>query len=143
MAAAKKTAPAKSAGKGAPPAKAPPAKATPKPAAGAKGNPPPAKPAPTATPGKPAAQKPGALPASAGAKMHAADDEAPVVVPKLKLEKHAGRDTLCQIEIVKEGHFFIARTQTEGGQAKEYKNTVFEDLLTEMVITLQEQLQDK
>ena len=80
---------------------------------------------------------------SANAKMHAADEEAPVVLPKFKLEKHAGKDTLCQIEIVKDGHFFIARTQTEGAADKEYKNTVFEDLLTEMVITLQEQLVDK
>nr|QEO74571.1 hypothetical protein [uncultured bacterium] len=50
--------------------------------------------------------------------------------------------TLCQIEILKDGHFFIARTQTESGLAKEFKNTVFEDLLTEMLITLQEQLTD-
>jgi len=47
--------------------------------------------------------------------------------------------TLCQIEILKEGHFFIARTETAGG-TKEYKNTVFEDMLTEMLITLQEQM---
>lgn len=48
-------------------------------------------------------------------------------------------DQLCHIEILKDGHFFIARTETEGGE-KEFKNTVFEDMLTEMVITLQEQL---
>ena len=54
----------------------------------------------------------------------------------------AARETLAQIEIVKDGHFFIARAQTDAG-AKEYKNTVFEDLLTEMLITLQEQLADK
>jgi len=53
-----------------------------------------------------------------------------------------GREALCQIEILKDGHFFIARTSTEAGQ-KEYKNTVFEDMLTEMVITLQEQLADR
>jgi hypothetical protein len=50
-------------------------------------------------------------------------------------------ETLCHIDIVREGHFFIARTETEAGD-KEYKNTVFEDLLTEMLITLQEQLID-
>lgn len=61
--------------------------------------------------------------------------------PAPKLEKLA-EGVLCQIEVLKDGHFFIARTQTESGQAKEFKNTVFEDLLTEMLITLQEQLAD-
>lgn len=51
-------------------------------------------------------------------------------------------DMLCHIEIVKEGHFFIARTETDAGE-KEFKNTVFEDMLTEMMITLEEQLIDK
>ncbi len=141
MAAAKKTAPAKKPAKASPPkAKPAPAKAAPK-AAPAK-----AMPGKPTTPSKAPPTPPksmGKLAASAGAKMHAADEEAPVVLPKFKLEKHAGKDTLCQIEIVKDGHFFIARTVTDGGAAKEYKNTVFEDLLTEMVITLQEQLQDK
>lgn len=50
-------------------------------------------------------------------------------------------DSLCHIDIVKEGHFFVARTETEAGE-KEYRNTQFEDLLTEMLITLQEQLVD-
>ncbi|HLF16753.1 MAG TPA: hypothetical protein VI796_04900 [Candidatus Thermoplasmatota archaeon] len=53
------------------------------------------------------------------------------------------RETLCQIEILKDGHFFIARTQAEGIAPKEYKNTVFEDMLTEMVVNLQEQMTDK
>ena len=48
---------------------------------------------------------------------------------------------LCHIEITKDGHFFIARTETEAGD-KEFKNTVFEDMLTEMMITLEEQLID-
>ena len=48
---------------------------------------------------------------------------------------------MALIEVVKDGHFFIARTETQAG-TKEYKNTVFEDLLTEMLITLQEQLSD-
>lgn len=50
-------------------------------------------------------------------------------------------EALCHIEIVKDGHYFIARTRTENGE-KEYKNTVFEDMLTEMLITLQEQMHD-
>lgn len=50
-------------------------------------------------------------------------------------------ESLCHIEIVKDGHFFVARTETEAGE-KEYKNTIFEDLLMEMLMTLQEQVVD-
>ncbi|MFO1534161.1 MAG: hypothetical protein ABR586_00680 [Thermoplasmatota archaeon] len=125
--------------KSATPAKKTAPKAAAKPAAKA---PAPAK-APSKAPGKP--EQPAAKTASPakGVPAPAAEGEAPPVVPKAGLQKVAGRDTLCQIEIVKDGHFFIARTQTEGAPDKEYKNTVFEDLLTEMVITLQEQLVDK
>lgn len=49
-------------------------------------------------------------------------------------------DLLCHIEILKDGHYFIARTEVQDGTEKEFKNTVFEDMLTEMVITLQEQM---
>ena len=77
----------------------------------------------------------GSGPAAAAAK----GDVEPVPAPKM--EKLA-EGVLCQIEVLKDGHFFIARTQTDQGQAKEFKNTVFEDLLTEMLITLQEQLAD-
>ena len=86
--------------------------------------------------GKPVA-KPGPL--SAMGKAPKAESGEPAPAPKM--EKLAD-GVLCQIEVLKDGHFFIARTQTDTGQAKEYKNTVFEDLLTEMLITLQEQLAD-
>jgi len=139
---AKKTAPAKAPAKPAAPSKAAapaktPAKAAAKtvPAAPAKATPAKAGQAKTAMPPMPAGKP---SPAAAST-----DGEPAPVMPKGGLQKVAGRDTLCQIEIVKDGHFFIARTQTEGAADKEYKNTVFEDLLTEMVITLQEQLVDK
>lgn len=48
-------------------------------------------------------------------------------------------ESLCRIEILREGGEFIARTQTQGG-TKEYRNTVFEDLLRELFIDLQEEL---
>lgn len=133
--AARKAAP-KAPAKGAPKATA---KAAAKPAPKAPATP--AKPvgkAPPAAGGKTPA-KPGPL-SSMGAptKASRADSE-PAPMPKL--EKLAD-GVLCQIEVLKDGHFFIARTQTESGQAKEFKNTVFEDLLTEMLITLQEQLAD-
>ena len=47
-------------------------------------------------------------------------------------------ESLCRIEILKEGNEFIAKAQTQGG-TKEYRNTVFEDLLREMFIDLQEE----
>ena len=47
-------------------------------------------------------------------------------------------ESLCRIEILKEGSEFIAKAQTQGG-TKEYRNTVFEDLLREMFIDLQEE----
>ena len=91
----------------------------------------PATPEPKGGKGKPAAP---ATPAPA----------APVTPPAMeRLGKSGTRDILCQIEVLKDGHFFIARTITEGGAPKEYKNTVFEDLLTEMLTTLQEQLEEK
>ena len=131
---AKKPAP-----KAAPKAKAPAKPAASAPKAAAK---PGAKPAP-GKPLKPLAKAPAAKPTglSAMAPVGAAAGAAADAEPVPKLEKLA-EGTLCQIEILKDGHFFIARTQTESGLAKEYKNTVFEDLLTEMLITLQEQLTD-
>jgi len=123
---------AKTPAKPAPAAAKAPAKAPAKPAA-APGKGPAIKPS-----GKPPA-KPGPLSAMGNTKAARGEPVEPVPAPKL--EKLAD-GVLCQIEVLKDGHFFIARTQTESGQAKEYKNTVFEDLLTEMLITLQEQLAD-
>lgn len=127
------------------------AKPTPKPAAKAAAKAPAKAPAkPAAKPAAPAKKldikasgkppaKPGPLSSMGTGK--APRPEAADAAPAPKMEKLA-EGVLCQIEVLKDGHFFIARTQTESGQAKEYKNTVFEDLLTEMLITLQEQLAD-
>lgn len=89
--------------------------------------------------GKAPPAKPGPLSSMGPPNKAPKADAEPAPMPKL--EKLAD-GVLCQIEVLKDGHFFIARTQTESGQAKEFKNTVFEDLLTEMLITLQEQLAD-
>jgi len=47
-------------------------------------------------------------------------------------------ESLCRIEILKEGREFIARAKMQGG-TKEYRNTIFEDLLRELFIDLQEE----
>jgi len=47
-------------------------------------------------------------------------------------------ESLCRIEILREGGEFIARAQMQSG-VREYRNTVFEDLLRELFIDLQEE----
>ena len=48
-------------------------------------------------------------------------------------------ESLCRIEILKDGREFVARTQSQSGGNREYRDTVFEDMLTELVIDLQEE----
>jgi hypothetical protein len=50
--------------------------------------------------------------------------------------------TLCRIEIIKEGRDFAAKAHLDGGSIKVYRNPVFEEVLTEMVIDLQELLEE-
>jgi len=47
-------------------------------------------------------------------------------------------ESLCRIEIMKQGNEFVARAETQGG-VKEYRNVVFEDMLRELFIDLQEE----
>ena len=49
-------------------------------------------------------------------------------------------ETVCHIEIIKNGRDFVARAHMANGSVKEYRHHVFEDVLTEMVIDLQEEL---
>jgi len=48
---------------------------------------------------------------------------------------------LCHIEILKSGTMFLARSHLNG-TTREYKNAVFEDMLTEIVVDLQEEIQE-
>ena len=48
-------------------------------------------------------------------------------------------EILCTIEIFKEGDKFVARAKTQVWK-REYRNTIFEDLLREIVIDLQEDM---
>jgi hypothetical protein len=49
-------------------------------------------------------------------------------------------ETVCHIEIIKDGRDFVARAHLSDGSIKEYRHQIFEDVLTEMVIDLQEEL---
>jgi len=49
---------------------------------------------------------------------------------------------ICNIEIIKDGMYFVARTQLPNGKSKEYRHPNFEDVLTEMVIELQDELSE-
>ena len=51
-------------------------------------------------------------------------------------------ETVCYIEIIKDGRDFVARAHLSNGSIKEYRHQVFEDVLTDMVIDLQEELAD-
>lgn len=48
-------------------------------------------------------------------------------------------DPLCYIEILKNGTMFLARSNVNG-TSREYRNHVLEDMLTELVVDLQEEI---
>ncbi len=47
-------------------------------------------------------------------------------------------DMICRIEIIKDGIDFVVRVHLVSGSIKEFRHHSFEDVLTEMVIDLQE-----
>jgi hypothetical protein len=51
-------------------------------------------------------------------------------------------EMVCNIEIIKDGIEYIVRVHLTNGLIREYRHHVFEDVLTEMVISLQEELGD-
>jgi len=48
-------------------------------------------------------------------------------------------EMICNIEIIKDGVDFVVRVYLANGSIREYHHQVFEDVLTEMVIGLQEE----
>lgn len=54
---------------------------------------------------------------------------------------HLAEGPLCYIEILKSGTMFLARSNING-TSREYKNAIFEDMLTEIVVDLQEEIQE-
>jgi hypothetical protein len=58
-----------------------------------------------------------------------------------KIEGSEGmRDPICSIDLLKEGIEFIARTELPNGDSKEYRSSVLEDLLTQVMIDLEEKV---
>jgi hypothetical protein len=51
-------------------------------------------------------------------------------------------ETVCRIEIIKDGIDFSVRVYLASGSIKEYQNQVFEEVHTEMVVDLQELLEE-
>jgi hypothetical protein len=51
-------------------------------------------------------------------------------------------EIICNIEIIKAGVDFVVKAHLPNGSIREYRNHVFEDVLTEMVIDLQEELSE-
>jgi len=51
-------------------------------------------------------------------------------------------EIICNIEIIKAGVDFVVKVHLPNGSIRKYRNHVFEDVLTEMVIDLQEELSE-
>jgi hypothetical protein len=52
-------------------------------------------------------------------------------------------NTICKIEVIKDGRDYAARVFLADGVIKEYRHPVFEEVLTEMVIDLQDIFEEK
>jgi hypothetical protein len=52
-------------------------------------------------------------------------------------------DKICKIEVLKDGGFYKVRAHLNQDASKEYRHSDFEEVLTEMVIDLQDVLEDK
>ena len=52
-------------------------------------------------------------------------------------------ESICNIEIIKEGIDYIARVHLSNGIVREYRHHLFEEVLTEMIIDLKDELAEK
>ena len=50
-------------------------------------------------------------------------------------------EVLCSIEIIKENNDFIAKIQSDLGGNREYRSQLFEDVLDQFVMDLQEEFE--
>ena len=51
-------------------------------------------------------------------------------------------EMICNIEIIKDGAYFVVKIHLAYGSIREYRHHIFEDVLTEMVIDLQDELSE-
>jgi hypothetical protein len=52
-------------------------------------------------------------------------------------------ETICNIEIIKEGTDYVARVHLSDGKIKEYRHNSFEEVLTELIKDLHDDITDK
>ena len=52
-------------------------------------------------------------------------------------------ETICNIEIIKEGIDYIARVHLVDGKVKEYRHHSFEEVLTELIKDLHDDISEK
>jgi hypothetical protein len=50
-------------------------------------------------------------------------------------------EVLCSIEIIKENNDFVAKIQSDLGGSREYRSQLFEDVLEQFVMDLQEEFE--
>ncbi len=48
-------------------------------------------------------------------------------------------EMICNIEIIKDGAYFVVKVHLADGSIRKYRHQIFEDVLTEMVIDLQDE----
>jgi hypothetical protein len=51
-------------------------------------------------------------------------------------------DSVCNIEIIKDGEKFVARVHLANGSTKEYRHKNLEEVLTELVIAVQDEIDE-
>jgi len=49
---------------------------------------------------------------------------------------------VCNIDVIKEGKDFVIRVRYSDGSIREYRNPILEDVLTEMINDVQEELSE-
>jgi hypothetical protein len=52
-------------------------------------------------------------------------------------------ETICNIEIIKEGTDYIARVHLSDGKIREYRHNSFEEVLTELIKDLHDDITEK
>ena len=52
-------------------------------------------------------------------------------------------ESVCNIEIIKEGIEYVTRVHFSDGKVKEYQHHKFEEVLTELIVDLQDDVAEK